>query len=164
MLKVNDYVIYNSMGVYKIIDIRKEKDINDEETEYYIMQPVYGNNLTIKTPVDNTKIFMREILDKDDAMSLLESLPEQETIWIEDDRRRNETFKTALKEGDSEKWAQLIKTIYLEKERKACIGKKLMKADEEIMKAAEKNLYEEFATALEIPIENVVSVIMEHVS
>jgi CarD family transcriptional regulator len=107
---------------------------------------------------------MREILDKDDAMSLLESLPEQETIWIEDDRRRNETFKTALKEGDSEKWAQLIKTIYLEKERKACIGKKLMKADEEIMKAAEKNLYEEFATALEIPIENVVSVIMEHVS
>ena len=38
-----------------------------------------------------------------------------------------------------------------------------MKADEEIMKAA-KNLYEEFATALEIPIENVVSVIMEHVS
>ena len=71
MFKVNDYVIYNSMGVYKIIDIRKEKDINDEETEYYIMQPVYGNNLTIKTPVDNTKIFMREILDKDDAMSLL---------------------------------------------------------------------------------------------
>ena len=42
MFKVNDYVIYNSMGVYKIIDIRKEKDINDEETEYYIMQPVYG--------------------------------------------------------------------------------------------------------------------------
>ena len=25
MFKVNDYVIYNSMGVYKIIDIRKEK-------------------------------------------------------------------------------------------------------------------------------------------
>lgn len=164
MFKVNDYVIYNSMGVYKIIDIRSEKDINDVDTEYYILKPVYGNNLTIKTPVNNTKVFMREILTKDDVMSLIESLPAQETIWIDDDRKRNEAFKAALKTGDSEEWAKIIKTIYLEKQKKSDAGKKLMKADEDIMKVAEKNLYEEFATALNIQPEEVVSYILDHVS
>ena len=155
MFKINDYVIYNSMGVYKIIDIREEKDINDNDTEYYILKPVYGNNLTIKTPVNNTKVFMREILKKEEVLTLIKSLPEQETAWIDDDRKRT---------GDSEEWAKLIKTIYLEKQKKSVDGKKLMKADEDIMKIAEKNLYEEFAVALNIQPEEVVSYILEHVS
>ncbi|NLM11944.1 MAG: transcriptional regulator [Clostridiaceae bacterium] len=164
MFKINDYVIYNSMGVYKIIDIREEKDINDNDTEYYILKPVYGNNLTIKTPVNNTKVFMREILKKEEVLTLIKSLPEQETAWIDDDRKRSEAFKASLKTGDSEEWAKLIKTIYLEKQKKSVDGKKLMKADEDIMKIAEKNLYEEFAVALNIQPEEVVSYILEHVS
>jgi len=164
MFKVNDYVIYNSMGVYQIIDIREEKDINDNNTEYYVLKPVYGNNLTIKTPVNNTKVFMREILKKEEVLSLIESLPEQETVWIEDDRKRNETFRASLKTGDSGEWVKLIKTIYLEKQKKSADGKKLMKADEDIMRIAEKNLCEEFAVALNIEPEEVVSYILEHVS
>jgi CarD family transcriptional regulator len=39
-----------------------------------------------------------------------------------------------------------------------------MKVDEEIMKAAEKNLYEEFAAALNIEPEEVESFIMQYVS
>lgn len=45
MFKVNDYVVYSSTGVYKIIDIRKEKDISDNDTEYYVLQPAYSKNL-----------------------------------------------------------------------------------------------------------------------
>ena len=49
MFKVNDHIIYNNMGVCKVVDIRDEKDINDKVTNFYILKPVYGNNLTIKT-------------------------------------------------------------------------------------------------------------------
>ncbi|MGI6123411.1 MAG: CarD family transcriptional regulator [Acetivibrionales bacterium] len=164
MFKVNDHIIYNNMGVCKVVDIREEKDINDKVTNFYILKPVYGNNLTIKTPVNNTKVFMRKILKKDDVLSLIESLPDQETGWINDDRKRNEFFKATLKKGDSEGWAKLIKTIYKHKQEKSAMGKKLMKVDEDIMKTAEKNLYEEFATALNISPEEVVNYIMEHVS
>lgn len=164
MFKINDYVIYNSTGVYKIIDIRTEKDINDADTDYYILEPVYGNNLTIKTPVNNTRILMREILNKDQVLSLIKSLPAQETIWINDDRKRYEKFKAVLKTGDSREWARLVKTIYLEKQKKSEAGKKLMKADEDIMRIAEKNLCEEFAAALNIQPEEVISYIIEHVS
>ncbi len=164
MFKVNDHIIYNTMGVCRVVDIRKEKDINDNETDFYILRPVYSNNLTIKTPVNNDKVFMRKILKRDDVLSLIESLSEQETNWIDDNKKRNEFFKATLKKGETEGWAKLVKTIYVEKQEKSAIGKKLMKIDEDIMKTAEKNLYEEFAAALNISPEEVLPYIREHVS
>jgi len=164
MFKINDHIIYNNMGVYRIVDIRKEKDINNNETDYYILKPVYGNNLIIKTPVNCKKVFMRKIIKKEDVLSLIESLPEQKTMWVEDNKKRNELFKATLKKGEPIGWANLVRTLYLEKKEKTAAGKKLMKIDEDIMKAAEKNLYEEFAAALNITPEEVAPFIMNIVS
>lgn len=75
MFKINDYVVYNSMGVFKIIDKREDKYANSEEIEYYILEPVYGNNLTVKTPVNNERVLMREIITKDDVSSLISAMP-----------------------------------------------------------------------------------------
>lgn len=164
MFKVNDYVMYSSIGVCQIINIRKEKNIDDMETEYYILQPAYNNlNMTIKIPVNNPKVFIREVITKDDVLSLIASMPEKKIIWINDDRERSRNFKAILETGESEEWAKLIKTIYLVKQEKAGLGKKLMKTDEEVMKIAEKNLYEEFALALNISPDEVVSYIHDHV-
>jgi CarD family transcriptional regulator len=162
MFKVNDYVISHSEGVYKILDIKNDKFISNREIDYYVLQPAYNNNLTIKTPVNNPKVLMRRIITKDDVLSLIATMPERETIWIEDDRKRNEDFKAALKTGKSEEWVKLIKTIYLKKQEKNYSGKKISKLDEDIMKAAEKNLYEEFAVALNISPDEVVSYILDH--
>lgn len=163
MFKVNNYVMYNSAGVYKIIDIRKEKDINNNETEYYVLEPAFNNNLTIKTPVNNPKVLIRNVMSKDEVLDLIDSMPEKETLWINDNRERNKTFKAALRTLDSEKWAKLVKTINLEKQEKINHGKKIMKTDEAIMNAAEKNLHEEFAVALNISPEEVVSFIRERI-
>lgn len=164
MFEVNDYVVYNAMGVYKIIDIRKEADINNHETEYYVLQPAFEPNLIIKTPVNNPKAVMRGVITKEDVLSLIASMPEKETVWIDDFRERSENFKSALKSGESEEWIKLIRTIYLAKQKKIDHGKKLLKTDEEIMKTAEKNLYEEFAVALDIFPDDVLSFIMDHIT
>lgn len=164
MFKVNDYVVYGSTGVCEIVDIRKDKDINGNEIDYYILQPVYGNNMTIKTPVNNDKVLMREIITKEDVSSLISAMPEKETVWINDYRQRNETYKTALKTGQCEELIKIIKTLYQEKKQKSALGKKLMKSDEDIFKAAEKQLNEEFATVLNISPDEVLPYILEHIS
>jgi CarD family transcriptional regulator len=163
MFKVNDYVVYSSMGVFKIMDIREDKDVNSNEIEYYILEPAYSNNLIIKTPVNNEKALMREIISKDGILSLISAMPEKETIWIDDYRQRIVNFKALLKTGDCEELIKLIKTLYLEQKEKSVIGKKLMKSDEDIMKAAEKHLNEEFAIALNISPDEVVPYIREHI-
>jgi CarD family transcriptional regulator len=163
MFKVNDYVVYNLTGVYQIVDITEEKDINDKETEYYVLQPAFNNNLTIKIPVHNPRVAMRPVMNKEDVLSLIASIPAREPVWIEDDRERNQKFKAALKTGKSQEWVKLIKSIHLKKKERNRLGKKLAKTDEDIMKAAEKNLYEEFALALNISPDEVVSYIHRHV-
>ena len=77
MLKINDYVIYNLIGVCKIIDITEGKDIHDVDTEYYVLQPVCNSNLIIKCPVNGPKILIRKIISKNEALSLIETIPEK---------------------------------------------------------------------------------------
>jgi len=163
MFKVNDYVVYGSTGVCQIINISKEKNLSNDEIQYYVLQPVYNIKMVIKAPVNNQKVLMRQIITKDGVSSLIAGMPEKKAIWINDDKQRSENFKVALRTGKSEEWIKIIKTIYLEKEEKFVVGKKLTKIDEDIMKTAEKQLYEEFAIALNISPDKVLPYIIEHI-
>ena len=163
MFKVNDYIMYGTTGVCKVIEIKKEKFLGKEEREYYVLEPVYSKNTVIKIPVDNTTIRMRELLSKEAIEELINIVPNADTTWIEDDRIRNEQFKSMLKSGDCEELITLIRTIYLGKKTKKSIGKKLYKGDDEIMQAAEKLLKEELAFILDIAPEEVPNYIKEQV-
>lgn len=164
MFKVNDYVVYNAMGIYKIVDIRNDKDLSDCAIEYYVMQPAFGKNMTIKIPVHNPKVLMRAVITRDNVLSLLARKLETDSVWIFDNRKRSQNFKDALRSGECEEWIKLIKTISLERQEKFQVGKKLQKLDADILKAAEKNLNEEFAIALNISPAEVPSFIHEHIS
>jgi Transcriptional regulators, similar to M. xanthus CarD len=164
MFKINDYVVYGLTGVCLIADIKIEKNFSNDEIECYILQPVYHDKMIIKTPVDNPKVLMREIISKDEVLSIIASIPEKKTNWINNVRLRKEYFKTALRTGKSEELIKIIKTIYLEKVERSSIGKRLMQIDEDTMKIAEKQLYEEFAIALNISPDEVASYIIGHIS
>jgi CarD family transcriptional regulator len=157
--------MYGSTGVCKIIDISKEKhiSINSEETDYYVLHPVFNDNIVIKIAVNNPNAPIRAILTKDEVLSLIKTMPEQETIWIDDNRERSEYFKAILKSKESEDWVKLIKTLFLEKEARSLVGKTLTKTDEGIMNTVEKLLYEEFAIALGISPDEVLAFIEEYI-
>jgi CarD family transcriptional regulator len=106
---------------------------------------------------------MRSILTKEEVLSLIAAMPGEETIWIEDSRERSDFFKTILKKGTSQEWIKLIKTLYLEKESRLATGKSLTSTDEEIMRAAEKQLNEEFAIALNISPDEVLPFILRYI-
>jgi len=129
----------------------------------YVLEPAYNNNIIIKTPVNNPKILMRNIMTKEDVLSLIATMPEIETIWTNDDKYRSQSFKAAIRTGLCEEWVKVIKTLYLAKKGKLDIGKKLIKTDEDIMKAAEKNLHEEIGMALNISPDEVLPYILDHV-
>lgn len=163
MFKVNDYIMYGMTGVCQVVDIRNESFIDNLQREYYILKYIYSNDTIIKIPTDNEKIPMRKILSKGDVATLIDSMPNSESIWIDDDRKRSEAFKSILKTGDTENLIKLTRSIYLDKEYKKSIGKKSYKVDEEIMQIAERLLNEEFATVLDILPNEVAQYISSHV-
>lgn len=163
MFKINYYVVYGSTGVCEVKDIKREKS-NNEEVEYYILNPVYDRRMTIKTPVLNRKVLMRDIMTKEDVSLLINKISDNEVISIENARERIEAFKSIVRNGTSDDLIKVINTIKIDKEEKLSIGKKLNKTEEDIMVSAKKKLYEEFAIVLDIPIEEVSSYIKEKIS
>ncbi|MEO2582714.1 CarD family transcriptional regulator [Clostridium tertium] len=154
MFKINDYVVYGSNGVCKVTDI-EPVTLRNEELEYYILSPVYNEKMTIKTPVNNQKILMRELMTKAEIVNLLKEISKNETVEIEDSRRRVEEYKAIIKRGNAEELIKVINSIKLEKDEKNSIGKKLNKTDEDIMISASKQLYQEMAIVLDIDVDEV---------
>ncbi|AGA68928.1 CarD-like transcriptional regulator [Desulfitobacterium dichloroeliminans LMG P-21439] len=164
MFKINQYIVYNSMGVYKIVDIRTEELITNEKIQYYVLEPAFKDNMTIKIPVGNDKVLMRGVISKEDAVSVIEAMPKTETVWISNNKARTDSFMKALRSNECGQLVELIKLLHEEKVERTSLGKKLWKKDEDIMKVAERNLYEEFAIALKISPAEVLPFIREHVS
>ncbi len=166
MFNVNDYVVYGLTGVCQIADIRKDNYDNSNETEYYILRPVYNSTMTtIMVPVNNSNIMMRAISSKDDVLSLIAKMPDIETTsWIDNDTQRTNQYKAAVRTGKTEEWVKIIKTLYQEKKARSVVGRKLTTADEGLLNTAEKHLNEEFAIVLNISPDEVHSYILEHIS
>ena len=163
MFEVNDYITYGMTGVCQVIDITKERFIDNLQKEYYVLKYLYSNDTIIKIPTDNEKVPMRKLLSKGELTTLIDKMPNSETIWIDDDKKRNEEFKSILKTGELENLVKLIRSIYLDKEYKKSIGKKTYKIDDDIMDIAERLLNEEFATILNISPNEVTSYILNHI-
>ena len=87
-------------------------------------------------------------------------MPHTESILIEDINLRKEKYTKILKSGDNKQLVKLIRTLYLEKEKKKVEGKKLYVNDEKIMTNAEKLLHEEFALVLDIKVDEVLPFIL----
>lgn len=162
MFKINDYIVYGSTGVCQITDIRKDEFISNGETQYYVLKPAFNENMIIKIPVNNPKVTMRRIIKKDDISTLVTQIPEDDTVWIDNEKQRRSYFTAALKTGKSEELIKVILTIHREKQARSEVGKKLTKTDEDIMNTAEKQLYEELAVALEISPDEAVDYVREH--
>ncbi len=165
MFNINDSVVYNTIGVCKIVDIRTEKFRSAEEQEYYVLKPFFdSNSITYVSTTDEELVAkIRPILTRDEINSLIQGMPEEESIWISDDRERDREYSVKLHSGDCHELVKLIKTLYLEKDRKKGTGKRLNATDTKIMTTAEKLLYDEFAIVLGIKPAEVVSFIQAHI-
>lgn len=93
MFKVDDYIMYGITGVCKVIDITNEKFINGEKRDYYVLSPIHNNNTIIKIPLDNNKIPMRKIISKGDVTSLINDMPNMDTLWIDDEKKETINLK-----------------------------------------------------------------------
>ncbi|MBQ7288731.1 MAG: CarD family transcriptional regulator [Clostridia bacterium] len=160
--KVNAMVQYSAAGICKIVRTEK-KQILQQEKEYYVLQPMFEKNSTIYVPTDNADLLskMRPVLNAEEIHALIQSIRDDEDIWIEDKQERQTAFRSLLQRGDRAEIIKLIKAMYLQEKELHAKGKKLHIADEKMYKIAQKVLYDEFAFVLDIQPSEVVPMIMQ---
>lgn len=163
MFDVGEYIIYGTNGVCQVSSVGKLA-ISDDDKLYYTLVPVYSKSSTVYTPVDNEKVVMRRLISKEEARELVENMNSVETISVEDEKKREECYKQALRTCECTEWVKLIRTSYLRIQDRRNSGKKVINSDEKYLRAAEDYLYGELAIALDIEKEKVRDYIVEKVN
>lgn len=157
MFEKGSLLIYDTVGVCRVEDIGIPSGIpvSDKEKKYYKLAPVFGSG-TIYIPVD-TKVFMRPVITKDEAETLLAKIPEirEDLCDTRNQKVLEDHYKASFQSHECEDLVQLIKTVYLKKQNLERNGKKTGKTDQQYMKRAQGLLHEELSIALGIPVEEV---------
>ena len=105
--------------------------------KYYVLVPVYDSGTKIYIPADKNTDKTRALPCKDEVLSLIDEIPESESIWRDNDKERQEYFNAVLSRFDQS--AEKVRT-----------GKKFHSADERVFKEAERILFGEFGFVLGI--------------
>ena len=116
---------------------------------------------TFYTPRDNGKVKIRPVMSREDALSLIDSLPGVDPIKFLNFNDQKQRSTEILKSGDSLQLASLTKSLYFEQIKRAKQGKKTSLNDSTLLKKAELLLFGELATALEIELDQVQAYISE---
>ena len=93
---------------------------------------------------------MRRLLTKAEIHKLIDSMPEENAVWVENENERRELYKSILAKGDHLELIKMIKAIYAHKNEREAEGKRLHMSDERFFKDAEQILYNEFQYVLDI--------------
>ena len=147
MFKVGDNVIHGSNGACRVTNVGA-LSTGEKGKTYYTLVPYYVKGSSVYTPVDNTKVIMRPVMTKDEIMDLIHDIKNIGTLGIKDEKKREETYKKAIRSCDARDLVKIIKTIYVRRNARLKAGKKMTYSDEKYYKIAEDNLYGEVAVAL----------------
>lgn len=151
MYQVGERIIYGSTGVCEIeaigpLDMSGAK----KEKDYYTLAPIYQKG-RIFAPTD-TAVFTRPVLTKEEALELIDQIPdiEQDVYENRNPRLLNEHYQIYLKSGDCMDLVRVVRAIYAKGKQVEKHGRRLSQVDENCMKRAEELLHNELASALGI--------------
>jgi CarD family transcriptional regulator len=75
MYNVGDMIMYGGTGTCRVTEISMRRSAERELAQlYYVLTPLYQNG-RIYVPVDTTKVFMRPILSREEALRLIDRIP-----------------------------------------------------------------------------------------
>ena len=149
MFQVGEYIVCDHNGVCQVLAVTEMPELK-KDVLYYQLEPVYSRGSRIFVPVDSNKLVMRRVFTEEEVETLLKEIPSIETIWISNEKKREEQYREVARKYDCREWVKIIKTIYLRKQNRRMEGKKITYIDEKYMKLAEENLYGEISIPLKI--------------
>ena len=117
MYDLNEAVVYASYGVC-IIESIETHDFSGENLEYYVLRPVGDMRNKFYVPTSNSSLTekMRKVYSKDEVEKLIDVMPDEKFIWIENELKRKEEYKHIIESGDRHQLVKLIKTLYIRRD------------------------------------------------
>lgn len=151
MFKVNDKVVHSREGLSTIVGTTKMGD-----NEYFVIHADRGSGENIYVLINNTGKLIREIMNKDEALKVIDYMKTIEAEFIANTKQRRDIYRRKLLSGDVLDLAYLSRQLYFyyfynENGQPVRLGP----TDIQILKDAELILFDEFALSFGINREDV---------
>ncbi len=159
MYNIGDKVLYGGEGVCRISGI-EDKRIAGQVISYYVLCRVDGVNSVFFVPVKSraAEEKMRKVIS---AGEIKKIVSEAKPVKLCDtERERKELYKSAVCSADRPLLASLIKSVCAEKEALERLGKKLHKTEEYFLSDAQKMLYSELSSVMNINKDDVLPFVL----
>lgn len=144
MYQVGTYVMKANKGICQIQELSQQAVVGFKKQLCYTIVPKADPNLRIYVPVEPEPTTLRPILTEQEARDLIGRIPQIELPFIENERQREQNYRTLLRCNDPEKTASVVKCIYA----RTAEGKRQTAMDKTYFRTAEDYLYSELAMAL----------------
>ncbi|WP_264737487.1 CarD family transcriptional regulator [Cytobacillus firmus] len=148
MYNIGDLMIYSAHGICRVDDIC-EKSISGITRMYYVLHPLEDDHqLTISTPINNDKVVMLDLIQKDEALNILSSFKKPGIKWNDKPNVRLNLFKEIVNTGDRKEIAKVVNTLLRKKLEAEQHDKKLYEQDQKLLNAVRKILFKELSLSL----------------
>ena len=165
MFKENELLVYESSGVCRVTAIT-EKSFSDEPPRlYYELTPLFSNDGTIYTPVDNPKVTMRPVITREKALEIIRDIPGNKVKSYEGLRNTEleAKYREASESHRCEDLIPLVMSIYEKARAAKQSGRKVSEVDSRYMKRIEDLVNGELSVALGISREEVPAFIAKEI-
>jgi len=164
MFERDDYVFHESGGVCRIDDICYAPLENmPADRQYYIIKPLHDPNSVIYMPVDSTGVFLRRLLNREEAKALLDAIPRVELIEEPNAKQLRARYIEAMRTHDPIEWVRVIKTVHRRIQMQTSPSRRISDTERSFAEHAKRHLHTELALALGIPAQEMERYISEHV-
>lgn len=156
MFEIGQIVVTKNSGVCRIIN-KEKKDFGIGENIYLVLQPYFqtANSTLLYIPEDKASFNIRQLINKQQALSLIDDFPNINRVWYSDSKIRHQKFEEMYKSGDLKKLCQLMKSLYLQNQDLKESKKTLSLIDLEFLNKLQTSLYQELSIALSIDINEI---------
>lgn len=164
MFEVGDYVVNAANGICQVEEIVQMDLSNSRQMKnYYLIIPIEEKTARVYIPVDTAQKRIRPVINRTEALDIIERMPEIEEAWIDNDKEREKKYKEVISSCELDRLVGIIKNMYHRRQQRNAQGKKNTAIDERYFKLAENHLYAELAFALGKDKKDMPHLIAEHI-
>ena len=155
MYQPGELVVYGATGVCRVEELTHLPG-GDRKKQYYLLKPLWQDGV-IYAPVDSEKVPIRPVISREEAEALVDQMPGIQAAVCRGAtvQALAQQYQSAVRDGGHQALIEMMKAIYLKRGQAEAKNRRLGMVDERYMKQAERLLYGELATALEMPFDEV---------
>ncbi|MBR4879101.1 MAG: CarD family transcriptional regulator [Clostridia bacterium] len=151
MYHTGDLIVYGASGVCRVGEITQM-----DGKDYQLLHPVWQKEI-IYMPLFSTKVYIREVIERDEAARLLDSVctVDAQPVFENKVQLLSQRYEKIIKSYQCIDLLYLVVSIYNKKVHAEKNRRKLGLVDERYLKKAEDLLFGELSVALDMPKDKV---------